>query len=113
MDKEYVYIVYMEYIFVHIQSICIYGVYIVYMYIWYIWNICIEWNTGSESVSLSVMSDSFVTPWTVACQAPLSFEFSRQEYWGRLPFPSPRELPDPGTEPRSPQLQADSSLSEQ
>ena len=40
----------------------------------------------------------FVTPWTVACQAPLSMEFSRQEY---LPFPSPGDLPDPGIEPRS------------
>ena len=34
----------------------------------------------------------FVTPWTVACQAPLFMEFSRQEYWSRLPFPSPRDL---------------------
>ena len=37
----------------------------------------------------------FVTP-TVACQAPLSVGFSRQEYWGRLPFPTPGDLPDPG-----------------
>ena len=35
------------------------------------------------------MSDSFVTPWTIACEASLSMEFSRQEYWSRLPFPSP------------------------
>ena len=48
------------------------------------------------------------TPWTVACQAPLSMEFSRQEYWSGLPFPSPRDLPDPGIEPRSPALQVDS-----
>ena len=40
------------------------------------------------------MSDS-VTPWTVARQAPLSMGFSRQEYWGGLPFPSPGDLPDP------------------
>ena len=46
-------------------------------------------------------------PWTVACQAPLSMGFSRQEYWSGLPFPSPGDLPDPGTEPRSPALQAD------
>ena len=40
----------------------------------------------------------FVTPeWTVACQAPLSMEFSRQEYWSGLPFPSPGGLPDPGS----------------
>ena len=43
----------------------------------------------------------FETPWTVACQAPLSMEFSRQEYWSGLQFPSPGGLPNPGTEPRS------------
>ena len=43
----------------------------------------------------------FVTPWTVGCQAPLSMGFSRQEYWGGLPFPSPGDLPDPGIEPAS------------
>ena len=50
----------------------------------------------------------FATPWTVAYQAPLSMEFSRQEYWSGLPFPPPGYLPDPGIEPRSPALQADS-----
>ena len=50
----------------------------------------------------------FGIPWTVACQAPLSMGFSRQEYWSGLSFPSPGDLPDPGTEPRSPALQADS-----
>ena len=40
-------------------------------------------------------------PWTVACQAPLSMVFSRQEYWSGLPFPPPGDLPDPGTEPMS------------
>ena len=48
------------------------------------------------------------TPWTVACQAPLSMEFSRQEYWGGLPFPSPGDLPNPRIKPGSPALQADS-----
>ena len=48
----------------------------------------------------SVMSDS-VTPWTVACQAPLPMEFSRQEYWSGLLFPTPGDLPDPGMEPLS------------
>ena len=38
----------------------------------------------------------FATPWTVACQAPLSMEIPRQEYWSRLPFPPPGDLPDPG-----------------
>ena len=50
------------------------------------------------------------TPWTVAHQVLLSMEFFRQEYWIGLPFPSPRDLPNPGTEPRSPALQADSLL---
>ena len=54
----------------------------------------------------------FVTPWTVAHQAPPSMEFSRQEYWSGLPFPSPGELPNPGIEPRSPTLRVDALLSE-
>ena len=51
----------------------------------------------------------FVTPWTVACQAPLSMEFPRQEYWSGLPFPSPEDLPDPGIKPRSPTIQSEFS----
>ena len=51
---------------------------------------------------------TLVTPWTVACQAPLSMGFSRQEYWGGLPFPSPGDLPDRGIKLRCPALQADS-----
>ena len=54
----------------------------------------------------------FATPWTVAYQAPLSMEFSRQEYWRGVPYPSPGVLPDPGIEPRSPVLQADTLTSE-
>ena len=50
----------------------------------------------------------FATPWTVACQTPLSTGFSRQEYWSGLPCPPPGDLPDPGIEPLSPALQADS-----
>ena len=50
----------------------------------------------------------FVTLWTVACQTPLFMEFSRQEYWSGLPFPSPADLPDSGIELGSPALQADS-----
>ena len=49
----------------------------------------------------------FATPWTVAHQASLSVGFSRQESWSGLPFSSPGVLPDPGIEPRSPVLQAD------
>ena len=54
----------------------------------------------------------FVTPWTVAYQAPLSMGFSRQEYWSGLPFPSPGDIPNSGIEPWSPALQADALISE-
>ena len=55
----------------------------------------------------------FATPGrTVAYQAPLSMEFSRQEYWSGLPFPFPEDLPNPGIETRSPALQADALSSE-
>ena len=63
------------------------------------------------SLSLSLVTKlclTLATPWTVACQAPLSMGFSRQEYWTGLPFPSPGDLPDPEIEPGSPALQADS-----
>ena len=53
----------------------------------------------------------FVTPWSIAHKAPLSMEFSRQEYWSGLPFPSPGDLPDPGIEPGSLALQSDALLS--
>ena len=46
-----------------------------------------------------VLSKLFVTPWTLAHQASLSMGFPRQEYWSRLPFPPPGDLPDPGIEP--------------
>ena len=55
----------------------------------------------------------FETLWTIACQAPLSMGFFRQEYWSGLPFPFPGDLPDPGIEPvslTSPTLQVDSLL---
>ena len=54
--------------------------------------------------SRQVISNSLATPWTVAYQAPLSLGFSRQEYWSRLPFSSPGDLPDPGIKPTSPAL---------
>ena len=53
-----------------------------------------EWVKSLSRVRL------FVTPWTVAYQAPPSMWFSRQECWSRLPFPSPGDLPNPGNEPR-------------
>ena len=56
----------------------------------------------------SVMSDSFVAPWTIASQVPLSIGFPRQEYWSGLPFPSPGDVPNAGIEPTSPAWQVDS-----
>ena len=67
---------------------------------------------GGVVVKLLSRIQLFATPWTVACQAPLSMGFSRQEYWNGLPFPSPRNLPDPGIEPRYPAWYANSLPSE-
>ena len=50
--------------------------------------------------------------WTVACQVPLSMEFSMQKYWSGLPFRSPGDLPNAGIKPGSPALEADSLLPE-
>ena len=67
-------------------------------------------HTHMETQSISVSTEIclflshiqiFATPWTVAHRAPLSVGFPRQEYWGGLPFPSPRDLPNPGVEPLS------------
>ena len=65
--------------------------------------------------SRSIVSDSLrphrlYSVWTVFYQAPPSMGFSRQEYWSGLPFPSPRDLPSSGIEPRSPALWADSTI---
>ena len=65
----------------------------------------------SEVKSLSRVQ-LFVTPWTVAYQAPPSMGFSRQEYWSGLTFPSPGDLSDPGIEPGYPAFQADALTSE-
>ena len=51
---------------------------------------------------------TLATPWAIACQAPLSMGFSRQEYWKGLTFPSPGDCPNPGIELGSPALQVDS-----
>ena len=64
--------------------------------------VCVCTRTRAQSCVV------FATPWTAARQSPLSVGFSRQEYWSGLPFPSPGDLPCPGTEPGSPALQADS-----
>ena len=68
-----------------------------------------RWMYKYSTIYLPTLCVShFVTPWTVARQAPLSMEFSRQEYWSGLPFLSPGDLPDPGIKPGFPALQADS-----
>ena len=61
---------------------------------------------------VSQLFQFFVTPWTVAHQASLSMEFSRQESWSGLPCPPPGDLPNPGIKSRSPALQMDSLLFE-
>ena len=63
-------------------------------------------------VEFEVKSQLFSTPWIVARQAPLSMEFSRQEYWSGLPFSSPGDLPYPRIEPVSPEIWEDSLPSE-
>ena len=72
-------------------------------------NSCFE-HRGGGLVAKSC--STLVIPWTIACQAPLSIGFSRQGYWSGFAFPSPGGLPDPGMEPKSPALQADSLLTE-
>ena len=63
-----------------------------------IWLLLLSWK---------VETNSFVTLWTIACQAPMSMGFpKKEEYWSRLPFPSPGELPDARTEPRFPALES-------
>ena len=74
-------------------------------------NVPPSFKVKVKSVSHSVVFDS-VNPGAVSCQAPLSMELSRQEYWSGQPFPSPGDLPDPGIECESPTLQTDSLQSE-
>ena len=67
------------------------------------------WSSSTSSTLFPYQIDSaatvlihiklFITPWTIVCQAPLSMEFSREEYWSGLPFSAPRDLPDPGIQP--------------
>ena len=68
------------------------------------------WHTIHRNTMCSVMSDSVVTPWTVACQIPFVYGISRQENWNELSLPSPGDLPDPRIKPMSLALQADSLL---
>ena len=68
------------------------------------------WTESESEVARSC--PTLATPWTVAYQAPQSMEFSRQEYWSGLPFPSPGDLPNPGIKPGSSTLQGDALPSE-
>ena len=86
--------------------------------VWWAGRLCFSGWTNIEAASLLLLFSRsvccvlsrfsrvwlFVAPWTVACQAPLSMGFSRQEYWSGLPFPPPGDHPDPGIEPASPVL---------
>ena len=72
-------------IYIHIYSV-------IYIYV------CVYTSPWAASLSRVWL---FATPWTIAFQAPLSMEFSRQEYWSELPCPPPGDLPNPGVEPRS------------
>ena len=90
---------------------------------WQEWN-CIECSITSKYAEALLVAyggggalvakscPTLVTPQTTTLQVPLSMGFSRQEYWNGLPFPSPGDLPNPGIEPGSPALQADSLLTE-
>ena len=60
--------------------------------------------SGSSRGLVAKSCPTLVTPWTVALQAPLSMGFFRQECWSGLPFPSPGDVPDPGSKPMSPAL---------
>ena len=75
----------------------------------------LEWGAIAFSSCMLSGVQLFATPWTVACQGPLSKGFLRQEHWSGLPFPPPGDLPNPGIEPASPvslALQADSLRAE-
>ena len=78
------------------------------------WGRSCCWHLLSGKVKVKSLSHVrlFATPWAVAYQAPQSMEFSRQQYWSGLPFPSPGDLPNPGIEPGSPTLQTDTLPSE-
>ena len=68
--------------------------------------------SGQQNVDVYMLSQSLSHVWLFAHQDPPSMDFSRQEYWSRLPFHSPGDLSDPGIKPRCPALQADSLPSE-
>ena len=72
------------------------------------WATELNWTRFFKEVLVTQCVILFATPWTVAHQAPLSLGFSRQEYWSGMSFPFPADFPNPGIEPESPALQANS-----
>ena len=89
---------------IYLRSVRFWGSFLLFLVrvksVWWWW----------DGDSFDKLCPTLATPWTVAHQAPLSMGFSRQEYWSGLLFPSPRDIPDPEIEPRSPALQADSCI---
>ena len=69
-------------------------------------------GVGGGGGGVAKLCPTLATPWIIVCQASLTMGFSRQDYWSGLPFPSPGDVPDPGTEPGSPAPQADSLQTE-
>ena len=66
------------------------------------WSLTLWW-VGSDFLA-AIYRGQGIRPESVSCQSPLSMGFPKQEYWGRLPFPTPGDLPDPEIEPASPSL---------
>ena len=96
-------------IHIYVHMPIIYYIYINYI-IYSITTLCLLYTYTKiffKSVTVSVVSNS-LWPHGIACQAPLPMAIPRQEYWSGQPFPSPGALPDSGTKPESPTLQADS-----
>ena len=105
---------------VHVQTLLVLGVYdsemVTLILTSSFWQLCVNMlhSIGARHYIRSVCVHAqliwfFATPRNMARQVPLSMGFPKQEYWSGLPFPSPGDLPDPETEPTSPELQADSS----
>ena len=72
------------------------------------WTLAVLCKVKQAKVKLLSCVRLFATPGTIACQAPLSMRFSKQEYWRGLPCPPPGDIPEPGIEPAFPVLQEDS-----
>ena len=83
-----------------------------YIYVCVYVHVYVSYTSVKVKVLATQLCPTLCDPTDCSCQVPLSMEFSRQEYWSGLPFPSPGDLPDPGREARSPALQAYSLLSE-